>query len=133
MWITIKDKIAFLPGKFQPPHIGHILSIINIYNDYDKIIIGITEGKPRVMTKEEVGEIFRDIFVHLPKIEIYLIKNTMDDESAMPYLPKDWDIIVTGNPFVIDLARKYKWKYRFLPRSKGIGYSGSELRKLYEL
>lgn len=124
---------AFFPGKFQPPHLGHLLTINKIYDEYDKIIIGVTEGPPRVMSLEETCNILREVTKYMKKIEIYPIKYTMDDESAIPYLPKKWDVILTGNPYVIRLAKKYNWKYKLIPRSKGIGYSGTELRKLYKL
>lgn len=123
--------IAFFPGKFQPVHLGHIITILSVYDDYDEIIVGITEGPPRIMNKEQVYDILNEIFKHLPKVKLYIIKHTLDDESAIPYLPKNWDVILTGNPAVIDLARRKGWKYRYVPRTRGIGYSGTELRKLY--
>jgi len=124
---------AFFPGKFQPPHLGHILTINKIYNQYDKIIIGVTEGPPRVMSLEDTCNILRETFKYMPKIEIYPIINTMDNETAIPYLPKDWDVILTGNEYVVGLAKKYGWNYKRIARSKGIGYSGTEIRKLYGL
>ena len=126
-------SIALFCGKFQPPHLGHLQTIMSIYDEYDKIIVGITEGPPRIMTKEQVYDEFYKVTKYLPKIELYMIKNTLDDESAIPYLPKDWNVILTGNPYVIDLARRKGWKYRYVPRSEGLGYSGTELRKLYEM
>lgn len=125
--------IAFFPGKFQPPHLGHILTILQYYDEYDKIIVGVTEGPPRIMTLDETCNILRKVFKYMNKIEIYPIKYTMDDESAIPYLPKEWDIVITGNPKVVELARKYKWKCRYVSRAKGIGYSGTELRKLWNM
>ena len=44
---------VFFPGKFQPVHLGHIISIMNIYEKFDKIIIGITQDKPEVLTQNE--------------------------------------------------------------------------------
>ena len=37
---------AFFPGKFHPPHIGHVQTILDILPDYDKVIIGVTERAP---------------------------------------------------------------------------------------
>ena len=125
--------VAFFPGKFSPPHLGHILTIMNVYDEYDRIIVGITEGPPRVNTKEEAYVILNQVFRKLQKIELRLIEGTMDDGSAMNNLPDEWDILLTGNPLVIDIARANRWNYRYVPRSKGIGYSGTELRKLYEM
>ena len=57
-------KVAFFPGKFQPVHLGHIISLMKIYEDYDKIIIGITDDNPRILTLEERRNIFHSIFLN---------------------------------------------------------------------
>ena len=43
-------SVAFFPGKFQPVHMGHITSLMKIYDDYDKIIIGITSDSPAILS-----------------------------------------------------------------------------------
>lgn len=125
-----KDKTALFVGKFQPPHLGHITTIMNQYGRYEKIIVGVTEGEPRVMSLEETCDILQNIFKYLPKVEIYPIKNTLDDESAIPYLPKGWDVLLSGNDYILKLCKKHGWNCKYIPRSKGIGYSGTELRSL---
>lgn len=124
-------EIAFFPGRFQPPHLGHITTIMNMYDKYDKIIVGITEGKPSILSVDKVYDMLNNIFKHLPKIELCKIKHTLDDGSAVPYVPKGWDVLLTGNKLVLGIAEKYGWKAEFIPRSHGIGFSGSDLRQLY--
>ena len=70
-------KIAFFPGKFQPVHLGHIVTLMSIYNEYDKIIVGITEDKPDIISQEERKSIFESVLKYLPKFEIVLIKGTI--------------------------------------------------------
>ena len=31
-------RVAFFPGKFQPPHLGHIITLMRIYKKFDKPI-----------------------------------------------------------------------------------------------
>ena len=50
--------VAFFPGKFQPVHMGHITSLMRIFDDYDKIIIGITSDSPNVLSLNERKEEF---------------------------------------------------------------------------
>ena len=50
-------SVAFFPGKFQPVHMGHITSLMKIYNDYDKIIIGITSDSPIILSLQERRDI----------------------------------------------------------------------------
>jgi len=121
--------IAFFPGKFQPVHLGHIITIMNIYDKYDKIIIGITSDTPEILSLEERKEIFNTVFKHLPKIEIILIKQVITGSKNVDYLPK-FDICLTGNDLVIKTMHKLGKKAKYLDRSIGIGYSGREIRTL---
>jgi hypothetical protein len=43
-------EVAFFPGKFHPPHIGHIQTVLNILPKYRKIIIGVSEDMPKDVT-----------------------------------------------------------------------------------
>jgi len=120
---------AFFPGKFQPVHLGHILTIMSLYEKYDKIIVGITEDIPEVMPQIERKKTFERIFKHLPKFEIVLIKGTIENSTSPDNLP-DFDVCLTGNPKVIEKLNKYGLKTKLVKRSEGVGYSGTEIRTL---
>ena len=120
---------AFFPGKFQPIHVGHIISIMSLYDKYEKIIVGITEDKPEVLTQIERKEIFEVIFKHLPKVEIFLIQKVITGSKNLSHLPK-FDICLTGNRKVIETMANNGIKTQFLERSIGLGYSGTEIRSL---
>ncbi|MBC8488107.1 MAG: adenylyltransferase/cytidyltransferase family protein [Bacteroidetes bacterium] len=122
---------AFFPGKFQPVHLGHIITLMKIYDKYDKIIVGITEDEQKIMSQEEIKNVFENVLKHLPKFEIVLINGTIVNSTSPDNLP-DFDVCVTGNPQVIDKLNKYGLKTEFIERSKGIGYSGSEIRSIIE-
>ncbi len=122
--------IALFPGKFQPPHIGHIQTLMNIYPDYDKIIVGITEDNPSVLSPSKVKKIFESILKHLPKFEVILIKGTIEGSDSIDNLP-DFDILLSGNQKVIDHVKKFGKKADFTPRTDGVGCSGTELRSLF--
>jgi len=121
----MKNKVAIFMGKFQPPHLGHIRTILRIYRDYSKLIIGVTEDK-RVMSAYDVKNILDEIFIDYDSIEVEIIKGIVEEGTAE--IPNDIDIILSGNQKVLDkLSNRYKTK--FIPRTEGIGYSGTELRK----
>ena len=120
---------AFFPGKFQPVHLGHVISIMNIYEKYDKIIIGITEDSPEVLSQNERKEVFETVFRHLKKVEVVLVKEVISESNDLSHLPS-FDICLTGNTKVIETMRKNGMKVEFLERSIGIGYSGTEIRSL---
>ena len=124
--------IAFFPGKFQPPHIGHIMTVMNIYEKYDKIIIGITKDVPQVLSQTEVKSIFESIFRPLPKIKIELVSEVITGNENIKNILPAFDILVSGNDKVIKHVTKLGIKADYLPRSKGIGYSGTEIRTLFK-
>ena len=124
--------IALFPGKFQPIHLGHIITIMDIYDKYEKIIIGITEDKPEVLTQSERKNIFETIFKYLPKVEVVLIKGVITGSKNLKRLPK-FDICLTGNKEVIETMTQLGINAQFLERSIGIGYSGTEIRTLLNI
>lgn len=120
---------AFFPGKFQPVHLGHIITLMKLYDKYDIIIIGITEDKPEIMSQEGRKRVFESVLKHLPKFEIVLIKGTIVNSTSTNNLP-DFDVCISGNPEVINKLNAYGIKTEFLKRSEGLGFSSSEIRSL---
>jgi len=121
--------IAFFPGKFQPPHLGHIITIMDLYDKYDKIIIAITDDVPRVSSSTERKSIFEHVFRHLEKVEVVLIPGVLTRYKTTTDLPH-FDVCLSGNEDVIARMKKLGKKVTKVPRSVGIGYSGREIRKL---
>lgn len=122
--------IGFFPGKFQPPHLGHIMSIMDIYDNYEKIIIAITDDKPKILTLNERVDIFKIIFKHMKKIQIITLEDIiitkLEDDINLP----KFDICISGNKDVLNKMTDLGYNVEFLDRSKGIGYSGTEIRTL---
>lgn len=125
--------IAIFPGRYQPPHIGHILTLMRMYPLYDEIIIGITSytygGKKKpVIHPKEVRRIFQKIFKYLPKYKVIVAGKGFIERRKFNDLPK-FDVVVTGNLETIIKMEKLGIKARYMPRSKGVpGWSGTELR-----
>ena len=124
-------SVAFFPGKFQPVHMGHITSLMKIYDDYDKIIIGITSDDPRILSLQERREIFEKVLSKFNKFKYVFFDTALVDIKDKAILPK-FDVCVTGNPIVVDYMKKNNFKTRILSRSKGVGYSGTEIRSIPE-
>ena len=121
----MRDKVAIFMGKFQPPHLGHIRTILRIYRDYSNLIVGVTEDK-RVMNAYEVKDILDEIFLDYDSIEVQIIKGIVEEGTAE--IPNDIDIVLSGNQKVLNkLSSDYITQ--FIPRTEGLGYSATELRK----
>jgi len=121
--------IAFFPGKFQPPHIGHVLTIVRIYEKYDKIIIGVTEDGPIVMSQKERVDILQDIFKYMERVEIILLPGILTEYEDFKLLP-EFDICLSGNKKVVEKISSFGINAKHLNRSQGIGFSGTEMRSL---
>lgn len=119
--------IAFFPGKFQPPHLGHILTIMDLYHEYDKIIIGITEDGPYCISRSEAMEIFRRAFQNLPKVKVVLIPGALIRYQSQENLPC-FDVLLSGNQEVINWAQQLGLPCKSIPRAEGIGFSGTFIR-----
>ena len=122
-------SVVFFPGKFQPPHIGHVLTISKLRNEYPKIIVGISDDEPRVMSFEEIRDTFDTIF--RDQIEIVYVKGVLTQKNDLNELPS-FDFLASGNEKVLEWGKKMGLSVKNIPRSKGVGYSGTELRALYK-
>lgn len=122
-------RVAFFPGKFQPPHIGHIETIMSLYDEYDTIIVGITEDMPQVIRPIEIKNKFSNIFKYLPKFKFEIIKGILTESKSFDHLP-NFNVLLSGNEKVIQKAKLLGFKTKFIERSEGIGYSGTEIRSL---
>ena len=122
-------SVAFFPGKFQPVHMGHVTSLMKIFNDYDKIIIGITSDPPNVLSLNARKEIFESVLSRFNKFEYVFFDTALIDIKDKTILPQ-FDVCVTGNQKVVDYMKKNNFKTRLLSRSEGVGYSGTEIRSI---
>lgn len=123
-------KAIFL-GKFQPPHLGHVRTILKLARQYDQVIVGITKGEPKIEEYEEVKLIFDEVFYAHKNIYVTVIDGTIEGGTS-DIANLDFDIVVSGNQKVLDILKSKGFQTKMQSRSKGFGYSGSELRALIE-
>lgn len=126
-------SVALFPGKFVPPHIGHVITLLRLYEDYDRIIVGICEVPPyNLLSTIEIKDIFEEIFRYMPKYEVRILEGNFRDETVFENLKYDFDEIVTNNKNTIKLLEERDIKYRRISKYVGIGVNGTELRWMYE-
>lgn len=123
--------IAIFPGRFDPPHLGHVLTIMGLYLYYDKIYVAITKDdyggkKKQFMSTKKIEWILWNVFLHLKKVEViyagkgFRIRDKFDD------LPK-FDLVISANRVVIRRMLKLKIPCEYVPRTRG--FSGARIRK----
>ena len=113
--------IAVFSGRFQPPHIGHILTLMRLHDKYDKIIIAVTQftywgEKPHIIPPETAAEILTEIFKHVPKYEVVLTDEGFPIRTTFDDLPP-FDVAVTGNEMTVNHLRSLGIRVDFVPRS----------------
>lgn len=127
-----KDFTVLFPGKFQPPHLGHVITLFCLAREYRRVIILVTNDNPQLLSLQERVKILEKVF-RRPEFNIISIsdKLTSHDRSHVERLFKDnpFDIIVSGNPEVVNWALRNGLTTRLYPRSEGPGFSGTELRE----
>jgi len=127
-------EIAFFPGKFHPPHIGHLLTIMRILPKYRKLIIGVSEHIPEntITNPQNIQDLLKEFFKGSENVEICHIEGTLVEKKNLNGLP-DFDVLLSGNQDVLDWAGKQGLRVDFIPRSEGLLCSGTEIREiLYE-
>ncbi len=120
----MRAGVGLFLGKFQPPHLGHVRTILSIKDDYDRLIIGVTEDE-KILSSNEAKAIFIDIFKDFVNIEVMIIKGIVEDGTAE--IPKNIDVILSGNHKVLDILSK-QYSTKFISRTEGLGYSATEIR-----
>ena len=129
---------AFLIGRWQPLHNGHLTIIREIASEVDELIIGIGSAQRSHTTKDPftAGERIMMIIKTLKKYDFpYYVIPIKDIEfnavwvSYVEALTPPFDVVYTGNPLVRELfvERDYIVKKPKLYNRKE--YSGSEIRK----
>ena len=120
------NEIAVFIGKFQPPHIGHILTIKRLLNEYNKIIVAITDGKPNIIPIEKVISIF-DSVLDDPNISYEHIPGAVDEGTAE--ISFELDVICSGNPEVLSKLELLGYKTRFIERTDDNYFTGTSIRE----
>jgi nicotinamide mononucleotide adenylyltransferase len=125
-------KVAFFPGKFHPPHIGHIQTLLTLLPNYKKLIIGVSEHMPEkaILTPDEIQKSLESFFKDYENVEVCRIKGVLIEKENLNGLP-EFDVLLSGNEDVLEWAKKQGLKAKYITRSTGYLYSGTEIRTAF--
>jgi phosphopantetheine adenylyltransferase len=115
----------------NPPHLGHILTLLKIKDDYDKIIVALSDydfdgAKPSVMQMSERKRIVHSVLKYFPQFEIIDFKGAFRKRTDFSDLPK-FDIVVTASKGVYDNVLKQGLKAILIERTPF--YRGEDIRR----
>jgi len=128
--MDLMRETVFFPGKFHPPHIGQIQTILKLIPKYKKVIVGVSEHMPddAITTPTEILNALKDLFKPFNNVEVCIIKGILvekKDTEGLPY----FDVLLSGNPDVLDWAKKLNVRCDYIDRSFGALCSGTQVRK----
>jgi hypothetical protein len=119
------EHTAVFIGKFQPPHIGHMITARKLLARYAQVIVAVTDGKPNIMSPKNVLNLFMEVLGN-EGFSFKHIKGAVDEGTAK--FDFDFDIICSGNPLVLDLLKKQGHSVEFIERSSDDYFTGTFIR-----
>ena len=124
-------KVAFFPGKFHPPHLGHIQTILKLMGKYKKVIVCVSGHVPddAITTPQNIFAEIKKFFNNNEDIDVIFLDEILVEKKDLTGLPK-FDVLLSGNQDVLDWAEKQNIKGEFMARSEGFLFSGTEMRNI---
>jgi nicotinamide mononucleotide adenylyltransferase len=124
--------IALFPGKFNPPHMGHLVTILEHQKNYSKFIILITNDVPEdsLIKPKEISLLFKEIFKNSSSVEVMVFNKKMTTMHSLDGLP-NFDVILSGNPEIIEWGKSKGVNTKFVNRSGDERLSASVIRSYY--
>jgi cytidyltransferase-like protein len=123
-----KNSVVFFPGKFHPPHMGHLSTILKLLPKYKKVIIGVTEDQPEnsMLSVERIIDIIETVFKKYNDISVCRIPGVLTEKESLEEMP-NFDILLSGNPKVVEWAIRHNIIVKNVSRSEGL--SGTDIRE----
>jgi len=133
---------ALFPGRFQPPHWGHVYAIREILREVDEVIVAVGSAQFNYIAKDPftageriwmLREALREGGVDLSRVIIVPIPNVENNLEWLgrvkSYVPP-FHVVYTGNPFVALLFRQAGYEVRQQPLYRRDLYSSTRVREL---
>lgn len=120
----MQNKTILFPGKFQPPHTGHFLTIHGLLEKYQRVIIAVTESN-LLLNQQQIKNIFEKIFTD-DRISVIIVSGSIEDGSAK--IDIEFDVCASGNPKVLEIMATKGFEVEFLERSRDDIWEGTRIR-----
>lgn len=109
MQLGLMKPAAVFVGKFNPPHIGHALTVLKLKENYNLEICVTNDTTAQGFTQDEIAEEMRGFGITVSKLPSRLVDCTHN--------PFEGKIVLTGNPDVIEWAKSVGAEHKFVERS----------------
>lgn len=133
---------ALFPGRFQPPHWGHVYAVKEILKEVDEVVVVVGSAQFNYILKDPftagervwmLREALREGDVDLSRVVVIPIPNVENNWEWLgrvrSYVPP-FQVVYTGNPFVALLFREAGFEVRQQPMYQREVYSSTRVREL---
>jgi len=137
-------KTGVFSGRFCPPHIGHLLTILNLCKHYGKIVVVILDYPEReTCSAEKARQIFNNLFnIIFPEISLSKIDVIINSIHFGKITFSEYDLLLrnigacynhtvylSGNEEVLKHMNHEQIPYERVERSEEETYTGTIIRK----
>lgn len=138
------NKTGIFSGRFDPPHLGHLITILNLCRRFNRIVVVVLDYPERkICGAEEVRRIFKTCFeamlspMTIQKVFIDINKIHFGQITFVEYsnylngigVCFAHSIYLSGNKNVLANIDKQGIPWLFVPRTEDWLFSGCEVRK----
>jgi nicotinamide-nucleotide adenylyltransferase len=133
---------ALFPGRFQPPHWGHVYAVKEILKEVDEVVVVVGSAQFNYISKDPftagervwmLREALREGGVDLSRVVVIPIPNVENNWEWLgrvrSYAPP-FQVVYTGNPFVALLFREAGFEVRQQPIYQREVYNSTRVREL---
>jgi cytidyltransferase-like protein len=114
-------------GRFDPPHPGHIASILRLADKYDEVVVMMLDYPDRNFPIEYCGKVFSEC-IEREKVKISVNKTHFGKISLEEWELFQCDLYAGGNLSVLRHVEKLGIKVHYLERA--FEYSASKYERL---
>jgi len=117
---------AVFPCKINPPHLGHIITLLKIKDDYDVIIVDVLDIDLIMSAVESINLIKKvlDFFPNKFEYKTHKVSYALESSGLL----KD-NVIITGNKKVYKKLKDEGFEVRFIDRTPI--FRGEYIREAY--
>ncbi|MEM0468453.1 MAG: nicotinamide-nucleotide adenylyltransferase [Pyrobaculum sp.] len=133
---------ALFPGRFQPPHLGHVYAIKEILREVDEVVVVIGSAQFNYILKDPftageriwmLREALREGGVDLSRvvtIPIANVENNLEWIGRVKSYAPPFHVVYTGNQYVALLFKEAGYEVRQQPLLDRDKYNSTKIREM---